>query len=73
MTIDQYSLLSIPFMFDVIYLPAAILDSYCLALKILRHWPLYSLSLSLNITTIRLICMISLCRIEANIFRARSS
>jgi hypothetical protein len=27
-TIDQYSLLFIPFVFDVIYLPAAILDSH---------------------------------------------
>ena len=60
-TINQYFLLSIPFVFDVIYLPAAILDSNCLAL-----WDLETPAtvLSLNTTTIRLICMISLCRTE---------
>ena len=64
-TIDQFSLLSIPFMFNVIYLPAAILDSHCLSLKT----PVTALSL--NITTIRLICMILLCRMEANTERER--
>ena len=53
-TIDQYSLLSIPFMFNVIYLLAAILDSHCLSLKT----PVTVLSL--NITTISLICILLL-------------
>ena len=64
-TIDQYSLLSIPFMFNVIYLLATILDSHCLSLKT----PVTVLSL--NITTISLICILLLCRMEANTERER--